>query len=166
MPKPRNARTVPGVVTLWTRNRFGMGAALGCVLMAFSGCTTLKPAANGAANAPLASGATQSWQYPASEFPTMCLVLEPGGNARFVGGFLYFNPASWRVDEGSALTLLTVGGGKLPLPPMSPVVAGTKTAVVRVDEETRTLSYRIDPQTASIDFGGFVFFRTARCTAP
>ncbi len=136
---------------------------------AIAGCSSLKPVADATTLAQPAPGASQAWQYPASEFPTMCLVLERGGNARFVGGFLYFNPSSWRMDPSSGLTVLMVGGGKLPMAPASlapPTAAGAKTAVARVDEDARTVSYRIDSHTNAIDFGGFAFFRTDRCTAP
>lgn len=143
------------------------------LLMMTAGCATAP--ATAPATSALGPGATAGpriWQYPASEFPAMCIVMERDGSLRFFGGFRFFNPARWRLDPASGLTALTLGGGgafpDAPKQPASaPGVAAGAAAVAPVasDVRQRRLDYRIDPDTTAIDFAGFVFYRTPRCSA-
>lgn len=138
-----------------------------------SGATTATPGSSGAtATAAAAAGV---WQYPASDFPAMCIVMQADGSLRFVGGFLFFDPGNWRVDPSSGLTALTLGGSG-PFPgrsgPASAAAGAARQAgrpapavVLHSDPSKRRLDYRIDAGTPAIEFAGFVFFRSPSCSA-
>ena len=106
------------------------------------------------------------WEYPASEFPAMCISLKQDGKLEFKGGFLFFSPGIWRIEPVTGNTELTLGGAA-PFPEMSAKEErqDRTSGLIKFDGKARKLEYRIDSQTGSIGFGGFIFYKTAGCSA-
>ena len=106
------------------------------------------------------------WEYPASEFPTMCIAFLPEGELRFHGGFLFFNPGRWKKSANDGTVQLQLGGAS-PFPFAIPgrQLAHRVGGMVSAIPGQRVLVYRIDADTASIDFAGFIFYRKAACAA-
>ena len=134
--------------------------------LAVSGCTSV-PGVD-AGHQPAASLAiVEVWEYPAAEFPTMCMVLLADGALQFRGGFAYFNPGAWRRDQGAHEIVITLGGSA-PFP--------TASAQEALQARPRSL-HHFDPVRRELHFadganrdthlsvGGFNFYRSARCGA-
>ena len=107
------------------------------------------------------------WEYPASEFPTMCILFKSDGMLKFRGGFLFYNTGSWKLNPVTGNTEMFMGGtGKFPEASGKSQPGPGPGALVGYDSKQRKLVYRIDPTTKSIEFAGFVFYRKETCTAP
>ena len=106
------------------------------------------------------------WEYPASEFPTMCIAFLPNGELRFQGGFLFFNPGRWERSSQDGTVRMTLGGAA-PFPfaiPRRQPVHPTGSMVTAIPHQ-RILVYRLDANSASLEFAGFIFYRKATCAA-
>ena len=106
------------------------------------------------------------WEYPASEFPAMCIAFLPDGELRFQGGFLFFNPGRWESEAIDGTVRMTLGGAS-PFPfaiprrqPGHP--AGTMVTAI---PHRRILVYRLNANSASLEFAGFIFYRKTSCAA-
>lgn len=131
--------------------------------MAVSACSAQSPqrAAAISHQAPLGV-----WEYPASEFPTMCIAFLPDGELRFRGGFLFFNPGRWEGNGNDGTVRMTLGGAS-PFPFRAPreQLAHRVGTMVSAIPDQRVLVYRLSADTTSLEFGGFIFYRKAACTA-
>lgn len=138
---------------------------IAALAVALTACTAEFPRTIEAAVVP-ADSPIGVWEYPASEFPTMCIVLLPHGELRFQGGFLFFNPGRWEKNPRDGTLRMTLGGAS-PFPFGAPrrhssYAAGT---VVTAIPDQRVLVYQLTPNSASLEFAGFVFYRKATCAA-
>lgn len=143
---------------------FSLRFALAALLFTVGACSAVndKPAAAADGERTPVSAL---WEYPASAFPAMCIALLPEGKLEFKGGFLFFNRGSWRIEPVSGHLELTLGGTE----PYSVVSAGQEikapaSRLVKFDGTARKLEYRIDSQTDSIGFGGYVFYKKKSCS--
>ena len=131
-----------------------------------AGCASQPVPSPGQSTRPQAE-VTEVWEYPASAFPTTCMILRSDGTLQFRGGFLIFNGGSWTRDPESSLTSIVLGGTEpVHIDAVDKTGGGKSATPLAFDERTRTLRYRIPPATESIQFAGFVFYRKARCSAP
>ena len=131
-----------------------------------AGCASQPMPTSGPPTRPQAEVA-EVWEYPASAFPTACMILRSDGTLQFRGGFLIFNGGSWTRDPESSLTSIVLGGTEpVHIDAVDKTGGGKSATPLAFDERTRTLRYRITPATESIQFAGFVFYRKARCSAP
>ena len=133
--------------------------------VAVAGCAN-QPIAPAAPVARPAAQVVEVWEYPASAFPTICMLFKADGTLHFQGGFLYFNVGAWKRDPGSATLSIVLGGsGALPVDFIKGPGQGKAVAASAFDAATRSLRYRIGPATESLQFAGFVFYRRAACSA-
>lgn len=104
------------------------------------------------------------WEYPASEFPAMCIAFLPNGELRFQGGFLFFNPGRWESDSKDGTVRMTLGGASpfpFAIPGRQPVHrAGSMVSAI---PNQRILVYRLSANSESLEFAGFIFYRKATC---
>jgi hypothetical protein len=134
-----------------------------------AGCGTMGQMAPAVPPAAIPAGPAGSWYSPPAEYPGICMTLAPDGALWFAGGYAFFNPGRWSFDNASAELRLELGG-KAPLPAIAQAtrqqgdhkLQGT---LLRTDEASRTLVYRVTPETEAIDIGGFVFYRKPGCGA-
>ena len=140
-------------------------AALAALAITVSGCTTVPQPSATEAVLP-AEPALGVWQYPASDFPAMCITFLPGGRLQFQGGFLFFNPGRWERQPNDGLVHMTLGGtSPFPFGNASPPPAQGPSAPLKAVSDQRLLVYRIGANTTSLEFAGFIFYRTPVCTA-
>ncbi len=113
-------------------------------------------------------GDVEIWEYPASAYPAMCIVLSPDGRATFVGAYQHYNPSTWSAEQnGESLTLA--------LPPRSEwhseLLAGqlhsNPSTVISANEQARRITYRVlyYNDRPNIVFMGFNFYKVGRCSA-
>jgi hypothetical protein len=130
---------------------------LGYALMALlvSGCAGMKQPST----APIVLENT------GTEYPTMCMLLQPDGSLLFSGGFAFYQPSSWRRADGDIL-ILTLGG-KEPFPTevFKEQVPKHIGGLLGFDEKRREISYRFNANTEFLNFGNFYFYRADTCHA-
>lgn len=136
------------------------------VAIFIAGCSILptpQPAHHNAVPANLG----EVWEYPASEFPTICILFKSSGTLEFRGGFLFFNKGLWKLNPVTGNTEMFLGGTDefLETSGKSQIGKGPG-ALVGYDSKQRKLVYRIDSKTEFIEFAGFVFYRKETCSAP
>ena len=132
---------------------------LSLLAIAVAGCTTQSIS-------PTEGQVSEVWEYPASEFPTICMIFKSDGTLQFRGGLLVFNGGTWKRDRESSVTSIVVGGSApLQMDAIKEQSSGRTAAPTAYDPTTRTLRYRITPSTESLQFAGFVFYRKAQCSA-
>ena len=104
--------------------------------------------------------AVQVWEYPASEFPAMCMVMKADGSLQFQGGFKFFNPGLWRVGSKPNHLIVTLGGHG-PFPTQAVLAP-----LLSVDPKRRELAFVVDASStkAFITVGGFYFYKVERCS--
>ena len=101
------------------------------------------------------------WRHPPSHTQEMRLTFSPAGKLEFSGGFLFYNPSSWRYDPHNQELHIKLGG-TMPLGSSHQYQLENRPHTLRaVEAETRTLVYPFDESNKSLDFGGYVFFREA-----
>lgn len=139
--------------------RHWRGLLLACAALA--GCTSMQPPPPivSAAGAPAAI-----WYSPPADFPGICLTLAPGGELRFTGGFEFFNPGRWSLDNAAGELRIELGGtAPFPAEAAKDQLKRRPGKLLRIDAAHRGLVYGVTPATASIEFGGFVFYRKLAC---
>lgn len=109
----------------------------------------------------------QIWEYPAGEYPTMCMVLYSDGTLNFRGGFKFYNPGAWRQGSKPGRLVITLGGdAEFPKLAAEQELQAVPPALVRFDAARRELEFSIDGNgQRRIAIGGFYFFRSASCGA-
>ena len=144
---------------------FSLRFALTALALTLGACSAVNDKSTRAADGKH-TATTTFWEYPASAFAAMCIVLQPDGKLAFKGGFLFFNPGSWRIEPVSGHIELTLGG-TAPFPDVSAreEVRAPGSRLVKFNGPARKLEYRIDSTTDSIGFGGFVFYKKTSCSA-
>ncbi|MFM2088405.1 MAG: hypothetical protein RLZZ237_3274 [Pseudomonadota bacterium] len=121
------------------------------------------PGAGAASQPGLNPDVAATWYNPPGEFDGICLTQFKDGRLRFDGGFLFFNPGSWSYDAAKSelslsfhpTTTLAEGHGDVSL----------HQNLLRLDAARNMLVYRVNAQTKSIGFGGFIFYRDLPCPA-
>ena len=138
---------------------------LSILAIAVAGCSTQPITSSGQA-ARAEAQITEVWEYPASAFPTICMIFKSDGTLQFRGGFLFFNGGSWKRDRESSITSIVLGGSApFQMDAVKEQGNGKTAAPTAYDPATRTIRYRIGPSTESLQFAGFVFYRKAECSA-
>lgn len=102
-----------------------------------------------------------------TEFQTMCMLLQSDGSLVFKGGFVFYNPSTWRRDskDGELLTI-TVGGKKQFPEGLSKEQPPDRSGgLVGYDVQRREITYRFGAATEAINFAGFYFYRAETCQA-
>lgn len=99
-----------------------------------------------------------------TEYPTMCMLLQPDGKLAFKGGFAFYEPSTWRRNGE---TLIITLGGKEPFPAevfkeQAPKHSG---GLLGFDEKRREITYRFNAKTEFLNFGNFYFYRAQTCHA-
>ena len=109
----------------------------------------------------------QIWEYPAGEFPTMCMVLYSDGVVNFRGGFQFYNPGAWRQGSKPGTLIITLGGDtEFPKQAAEQELQAVPPALIRFEVARRELEFSIDGNgQRRIGIGGFYFFRSASCGA-
>lgn len=132
-------------------------------LAALAGCVTV-PASKTAPASVAPAATSTTWFSPPGDFPGICMTLASGGQLSFAGGFGFYNPGRWSLDEAGAELRLELGGSA-PFPAESAKyqMKHRPGSLLGIDETKRRLSYRLKPETASIELGGFVFYRKLAC---
>ncbi len=152
-----------------------MKIVLACVISValLSGCASAPPGAKPERAEPVATRGLKvmtdppvgAWFNPGGEFPPMCMQFAPDGQLQFGNGFTFFNPSSWRFDQARKELEITLGGpGAFPVEWARDHQARHPETGLRFDAERRTVVYRVDRSTQSIDFGSFYFYRQASCS--
>lgn len=100
-----------------------------------------------------------------TEFPTMCMLLQPDGTLTFRGGFGFYNPATWRRTENDGLVLTLGGREPFPVEVFQDLLSRHNGGLLGFDAKRREVSYRFAPSTEAIDFAGFYFYRVQACQA-
>ena len=118
----------------------------------------------GCATRPPAPATTQIWESPAAEFPPMCMLMQADGALAFKGGFLFYNPGTWRADGGQ-LTITLGGDQPFPADLARQQLRARQGALVAADPARRALTYQLGPATDHLGLGGFNFYRAASCHA-
>jgi hypothetical protein len=100
-----------------------------------------------------------------TEFPTMCMLLQPNGNLEFRGGFGFYTQSTWRRADND--TLLITLGGKEPFPTavFKEQTAKHNGGLLSFDEKRREITYRFNANTEFLNFGNFNFYRAESCHA-
>ncbi len=130
--------------------------------MALTGCSQIKTIAP-EAGVYLPLETTMVWEYPASEFPTMCIVMQPDGTLAFKGGFAFFNPSTWKHGTKPETIVIQLGG-TADFPNSS--TQSDSPNLLHADPKTRELEFQIRSAPDNfISLGGFNFYRTERCSA-
>jgi hypothetical protein len=107
-----------------------------------------------------------TWAYPPSDYPGMCISFLSGGELRFRGGFLDFNPGRWEQDSRKGVIRIRLGGtSAFPADVLKYQMKHRPGTLLAFEERQRSLEYRISGDTRSVDFMNFVFYRDARCDA-
>ena len=137
--------------------------AFAAIAVAIAACS-VQPERNAAAAVIPSNAALGVWEYPASEFPSMCIAFLPDGELRFQGGFLFFNPGRWERNSKDGTVRITLGGA-VPFPFNVPRrhrehPVGTMVAAI---PNQRILVYHLSADSASLEFAGFIFYRKATC---
>ena len=137
-----------------------------CCVLGFSGCTSL-PAMDGGRTPSLPSQIVQIWEYPASEFPAMCMLMHADGSLRFRGGFSYFNTGTWRQGNKPGAIVITLGGSMaFPTASAKDALKARPRSLESFDAAQRELQFDVKASADSfLTVGGFNFFRSARCNA-
>ncbi len=115
-----------------------------------------------------AEGDVEIWEYPASAYPAMCIILKPDGHATFIGGYPYYNPAKWSADQsGETLTLVLPPGSEWQPDILAAQLQSNPTMVVSANEQERRITYRIlyYNDRPNFVFMGFNFYKVERCSA-
>ncbi len=109
----------------------------------------------------------QIWEYPASEFPAMCLLMRADGSLQFKGGFTFFNPGSWRAGSRPGAMVITLGGSTaFPTASAQQSLSARPRSLERFDAGRRELHFQVgEAKTDFLDIGGFYFYRAERCHA-
>jgi hypothetical protein len=122
-----------------------------------------------AAIALLISGCASTPQSPSivlentgTEFPTMCMLLQPDGSLVFRGGFAFYNPGTWRTDN-DVLTVTLGGTEPFPTPVFKEQLPKRSGGLLGFDEKRREITYRFDAKTEFLNFGNFYFYRAVSC---
>ncbi|CDG83867.1 hypothetical protein [Janthinobacterium agaricidamnosum] len=142
--------------------------------LALAGCQTVKPPAGAGGNAPHdAAGApvkpggddlAATWFNPPAEFPGICMKLANSGALHFVGGFTFYNPGHWSYDAAKSELRIQLGGNQaFPLETAQYQLQQHAGSLLRIDAAKRTLVYAVGPETDTLHFGGFVFYRKIAC---
>ncbi len=108
------------------------------------------------------------WEYPASAYPAMCIVLSPDGRATFIGGFQYYNPSKWSADNHEeTLTLVLPQGSMWPSEVLGAQLHAYQSPLVSASEQDRRITFRTLYYNGrpNIDFMGFNFYKVEHCSA-
>jgi hypothetical protein len=100
-----------------------------------------------------------------TEFPTMCMLLQPDGSLIFRGGFAFYNPGTWRRTDNDVLTITLGGTEPFPTPVFKEQLPKHIGGLLGFDEKRREITYRFDAKTEFLNFGNFYFYRAASCHA-
>lgn len=139
-------------------------ASLTIVALFLASCA-IAPTSQSPQSVAVPAPSTEVWEYPASEFPTICILFEPNGTLAFRGGFLFFNRGSWKLNSATGNTEIFLGGStEFPEAPKKEQLGKRSNAPLAYDGKKRKLEYRIDPTTEFIEFAGFVFYRKTQCS--
>lgn len=134
--------------------------------MLAAGCSIQPNTSSVVAVEPERSAKAEIWEYPASAFPTTCLLLEADGSMRFRGGFVFFNPGRWTRDGATGATSLVLGGDAIfPIESPTRQTRDYASATAPFDPKTRTLRYRITAADTALEFAGLIFQRSTGCGA-
>ena len=137
---------------------------LSILAIAVAGCAT-QSTTSSSPSARSEAQIIEVWEYPASAFPTICMIFKSDGTLHFRGGLLSFNGGSWKRDRETSTTSIVLGGSAPLQMDAIKEQSGGKTAMpTAYDPATRTIRYRIGPATESLQFAGFVFYRKAECS--
>jgi hypothetical protein len=130
--------------------------------IALTGCSQIKTVASEAGvHSPPKTAMV--WEYPASDFPTMCMLMQPDGTLAFKGGFAFFNPGTWKYGTKPETIVIQLGG-TADFPNNSS--KSDSPNLLHANPKTRELEFQIRPAPDNyISVGGFNFFRTERCNA-
>jgi hypothetical protein len=105
-----------------------------------------------------------SWYSPPADYPGICMRLMADGGLHFDGGFDFFNPGQWSLDNGAAELRLRLGGTEpFPAQLVNEQLKQHAGGLLRADAAKRTLVYRVKPETQTLALGGFVFYRQLGC---
>lgn len=135
-----------------------------------AGCSNLPPQnvpVQPAAPASAAVHTVQILENSGTEYPTMCMLLQSDGSVLFRGGFLFYNPSTWRREPKDSDTLIITLGGKAEFPTQVykeqlPQHIG---GLVGYNEKRREIAYRFDASVPFLNFGNFYFYRVDACHA-
>ncbi|WP_373989950.1 hypothetical protein [Duganella sp. BuS-21] len=140
-----------------TTQAYSMKSTLGCVAIALlvGGCVSTQRAVP----PPVVLENT------GTEFPTMCMLLQPNGTLEFRGGFGFYTQSTWRRADND--TLLITLGGKEPFPTavFKEQTAKRNGGLLSFDEKRREIIYRFNANTEFLNFGNFNFYRAETCHA-
>ncbi len=140
-------------------------AWLSCSSLALAACGThgVRPSAPSAA---ADAKVVQVWEYPASEFPAMCMVMQADGSVQFRGGFKFFNPGTWRTGSKPDHLVLSLGGSApFPTASANQALKLRPASLLHFDAGRRELEFLVNAAPMSfISFGGFYFYKTERCS--
>jgi hypothetical protein len=102
-----------------------------------------------------------------TEYPTMCMLLQPDGSLLFRGGFAFYNPGVWRrADNNKEILIVTLGGTEpFPAPVLKEQLPKKIGGLISFDEKRREMTYRFDAKTEFLNFGNFYFYRAETCHA-
>lgn len=109
----------------------------------------------------------QVWEYPASEFPTMCMLMHDDGSLLFRGGFAFFNPGKWRTGASPGELIVTLGGiTTFPLASANDEIRRKNRPLRSVDPTRRELVFKLSNSPSdALNIGGFYFLRATKCSA-
>lgn len=138
-------------------------ALLASMALAVVACSS--PDTQQAGTVATAEPAPEIWEYPASDYPTMCIVFLPGGKLQFRGGFLFFNPGRWERNPRDGTVRIGLGGtSPFPFPQTRQSHEQRPGMPVNMVPEQRELVYRLGADTTSLEFAGFIFYRKTACS--
>jgi hypothetical protein len=98
------------------------------------------------------------WYFPGSDAPPMTLRVIEDGSLEFAGGFLYFNPGTWRYNASACeLTLQIPAMTKMHLRTMESHVG--RNGVVSVNRKLKELTFSVSAPKPQLNFMGWYFFK-------
>lgn len=140
-------------------------ATIGILAVLVASCAL--PSRQISAPAPVSPAVVQIWEYPAGDFPTMCIVMHADGVMQFRGGFKFFNPGAWRQGSKAGRLVITLGGDSaFPKKAAEQELRANPQTLVRFDAPRRELEFSIIGNgQRRIAVGGYYFYRSDTCGA-
>lgn len=118
---------------------------------------------NAISSAVLSTPILGTWVVPPLEFDAVCMKFDANGVLSFIGGFNFYNPATWTYNHSNSELQITLNGNDDIGIANSP--GSYSGSPIRVNSQNRTLTYRVPPDSRLL-FSGYFFEKNIVCPYP